>query len=168
MKVILAYGKNHEVGTWTIALGKNPSRWLLSAFPSLGPVDVNALVSAQSILCWPPTALNVSFVCAVIVCGFLGTVFKTSVTTVSIHGQQWLDFSTWFWRSECMTRVENTALWYLSMFCCKRERTSCISDSVELCHRWTHAHMQACSILWMLNFNLSWTFVIPLTCAEQI
>ena len=89
MKVILAYGKNHEVGTWTIALGKNPSRWLLSAFPSLGPVDVNALVSAQSILCWPPTALNVSFVCAVIVCGFLGTVFKTSVTTVSIHGHGW-------------------------------------------------------------------------------
>lgn len=35
-------------------------------------------------------------------------------------------------------------------------------------HRWTHTHMQTCSILWMLNFNLSWTFVIPLTCAEQI
>ena len=85
MKVILAYGKNHEVGTWMIALGKNPSRWLLSAFPSLGPVDVNALVSAQSILCWPPTALNVSFVCAVVVYGFWGTIFKTSVTTVSIQ-----------------------------------------------------------------------------------
>lgn len=85
MKVILAYGKNHEVGTWMIALGKNPSRWLLSAFPSLGPVDVNALVSAQSILCWPPTALNVSFVCAVVVCGFWVTIFKTSVTTVSIQ-----------------------------------------------------------------------------------
>lgn len=168
MKVIITYGKNHEVGTWMMALGKNPSRWLLSAFPSLGPVDVNALVSAQGIPCWPPTALNVSFVCAVIVCGFLGTVNICNHCIHSVGSNGW----TSLYDSEGVNAWLGWKTLHCGIFLCfvAKEKEPPAFQTLRSCdsHRCTHTHMQTCSALWMLNFNLSWTFVIPLTCAEQI
>lgn len=146
MKVIITYGKNHEVGTWMMALGKNPSRWLLSAFPSLGQWMWMPWFQHRHTL----LASN-CLKCKFCVCSDRRWFFGHCQISVTIHSVAMVG-SHYDGRSECTTR-SNTTLWYLSCFVAKEKEPPAF-QTLWSCSYWcTHTHVQTCSALWMLNLT---------------
>lgn len=142
---------------------ENPSRWPLSTFPALwaSGCECPSFTTEHTLL-----ASNCLKYKLCVVCGILATVSKTSITTVCI---QWVAHG---WTSLNDSEGMNACLRWKMLLC---DIFSCLGakekEPSAFQTLWSSEQSQVgtpTNMLYALNVNLSWIFVISLTFAEYM